>query len=71
MAHVFYKCLASLLLATVCGVMNTLWSLVGFDGFSLLQSAVQCIGGAHSPIGVFNRAPSPMDLVQVESHQAE
>jgi len=46
------------------GVMN------GFR-FSLLWSAVQCIQGAHSSIGVFNRAPPPMDLVQVESHLSE
>ena len=35
--------------------------------FSLLRSAIQCIRGAHSSIGVFSRTPPPMDLVRVES----
>ena len=36
--------------------------------FSLLRSAIQCICGAHSSIGVLSRTPPPMDLVRVESH---
>jgi len=38
---------------------------------SLLQSAVQCIQGVRSSIDVFNMAPPPIDLVQVESCRAE
>jgi len=36
-------------------------------GFSLLRTAIQCIQGARSSIGVYSRTPPPMDLVTVES----
>jgi len=67
-ASAFYKRLASLL--------STKWGdeysvVLGWLRcclcFSLLRSAVQCIRGARSSIGVFSRAPPPMDLVRVES----
>jgi len=68
-ATIFYKHLASLLSVKWGDEYSVLlgW-LQCCLGFSLLQSAVQCIRGACSSIGVFNRAPPPMDLVQVESH---
>jgi len=68
-ATIFYKCLASLLLAKWGDEYSVVLGCC--LGFSLLRSTVQYIQSAHSSIGIFNRAPPPMDLVQVESHQAE
>ena len=63
-ATFFYKHLASLLshkwgdeYLSVMGWLRCSLS------FSLLQSAIQCICGAHSSIGHYVSAPPPMDLV--------
>ena len=68
-ATVFYKRLASLL-ATKWGddysvVLGWLRCCLSF---SLLRSAIQCIRGARSSIGVYTRTPQSVDLVTVESH---
>ena len=71
-ATIFYKHLASLLSAKWDDEYSVfLGWLRCCLGFSLLQSSVQYTQGACSSIGEFNRAPPPMDLVQVESHQDE
>ena len=68
-ATVFYKRLASLLAkkwgddySVVLGWLRCCLS------FSLLRSAIQCIRGARSSIGVYTRTPQSVDLVTVESH---
>ena len=43
------------------------WLRCSFS-FSLLRSAIQCIRGARSSIGHYVSAPTPMDLVRVESN---
>ena len=69
---VFYKCLASLLLAKWGDEYSVVlgWFRCCL-GFSLLRSAIQCIRGARSSIGAYTRAPPPMDLVLVESRLSE
>ena len=67
-ASVFYKCLACLL-STKWGDEYSVvlgWLCCSLC-FLLLCSAIQCIHGARSSIGVFNRTPPPMHLVRVES----
>jgi len=67
-ASVFYKGLACLL-STKWGDEYSVvlgWLRCSLC-FSLLCSAIQCIRGAYSSIGVFSRTPSPMDFVRVES----
>ena len=67
-ATIFYKHLAFLLSAKWSDKYSVFLGWLQYClGFSLLRSAVQYIRGACSYIGVFNRAPPPMDLVQVES----
>ena len=68
-ATVFYKRLASLLAkkwgddySVVLGWLRCCLS------FSLLRSAIQCIRGARSSIGVYTRTPQSVDFVTVESH---
>ena len=68
-ATAFYKRLASLLAkkwgddySVVLGWLRCCLS------FSLLRSAIQCIRGARSSIGVYTRTPQSVDLVTVESH---
>jgi len=70
-ATIFYKHLAAQL-STKWGsdysvVMGWLRCCLSF---SLLYSAVQCICGAHSSIGVYSQTPPPVDLVAVESHMS-
>ena len=62
-ASVFYKHLACLF---KWGDEYSGWLFCSLC-FSLLLSAIQCIRGAHSFIGVFSRTPPAMDLVRVES----
>ena len=71
-ATVFYKHLASLLSAKWGDEYSVVLGWLRCClGFSLLQSAIQCIRGARSSIGAYTRTPSPMDLVQVESCLSE
>ena len=64
-ASVFYKRLACLLSTNEYSVVLG-WLRCSLC-FSLLRSAIQCIRGARSSIGIFSRTPPPMDLVRVES----
>ena len=68
-ATTFYRRLASLLAckwgdhySVVMGWLHCSLS------YSLLQSAIACVHGAHSSIGHFHRALLPLDLIQVESN---
>ena len=67
-ATVFYKRLASLLAKKWGDYSVVLGWLRCCLSFSLLRSAIQCIRGLRSSIGVYTRTPQSVDLVTVESH---
>ena len=68
-ATTFYKRLASLLASKwgdeYCVVIGWLHCILSF---SLLQSVIACVRGAHSSIGHFHKATPLLDLAQVESN---